>query len=419
VASGRFVLGLARFHVGDRRGARTQLEAALRLDPRHARAARALARVQIGDGEPLRALAWLDHAARNHPPDHEAALERAVALAAAGRHAEGVRALDRALAALHRAPLGGPARRDATGPERSDGADGSPKPRDHADRRHGLAMRLVASRPAEAALHLEAALALNPRYLRAHLALGLIELERRRFPDACRELEAARELEPSFLDVRDWLGLARLLCGEARTAVGMLEGLVERHDGFARAQRHLALARHAVGETASAFEAARVGVTCDLDLSEGGRGRWPGFEPDRSCADELARGLSIRPRSPDLHLAIARLHDASGAHAEARRELRLALTLKPSYAAAARALAGTELALGQPRDAERRLSELVEWRPGWVDAQALLGRVRLSLGDVAGAVAPLRAALRERPGLEPARSDLTRAIQGLGRTLRG
>jgi tetratricopeptide (TPR) repeat protein len=415
VASARFVLGLARFQAADRRGARRELEAALRADSLHAGAARALARVLMGGGEPAAALAWLEHAARIEPPGHHAALERAVALEGLGRHAEARRALDRALAAACRAPLGC-GYRGASGSARADDAGSADSAlKDHADRRCRMAMRLAELRPAEAVIHLEAALALNPRYVRARLALGLLELGRRRFHEASAELEAARELEPSYLDVRDWLGLARLLGGNARGAVATLEAVVERRGGFARAQRHLSLAYHAVGETASALRAARTGVTVDLDLHESMAGGWPGFEGERARDGELLRALAIRPMSPDLHLALGRIHREAGDDIEARREFRTALTLKPGYPEAALELAGAELVLGRPLEAERRLTDLVGWRPAWVDAQASLGRVRLSRGDAAGAVLPLRAALRGRPDLEPARSDLACAIERLRR----
>ena len=216
LASGRFHQALARFHAGDLSSARRELEGALRADPLRADAARALARVLIGDGEPVAALAWIDHAARIEAPDHDAALERAVALHAAGHAAEAARALDRALAAVLLAPLGRCARRNRRRRE-----EGLPVPSDgislrHADQRYRMALRLVDARPAEAAMHLEAAVAIHPGYVRARLALGLVELRRRRFLEARAELEAARALEPTYLDVRDWLGLARLLSGDAR-----------------------------------------------------------------------------------------------------------------------------------------------------------------------------------------------------------
>jgi tetratricopeptide (TPR) repeat protein len=413
LASGRLHQALARFHVGDRRGARRELEAALRADPHRADAARVLARVLIGDGEPVAALAWMDHAARLAAPDHDAALERAVALEAAGRHAEAARALDRALAAAFQAPLGRFTRRSVRRPE-----DGLRVPAEgtslrHADARFRIALRLVDARPAEAALHLEAAVAIHPGYLRARLALGLVELRRRRFPEARAELEAARALEPSYLDVRDWLGLARLLSGDGRGAVAILEDVVERCAGFARAQRHLALARHALGTSAAAFAAARAGVTADLDGACAPCGGWRGFAAEQASAEDLMRALLIRPEAPDLHLALGRNHRAAGDPTGARQALRTALALKARYADAAFELAAVELALARPRDAERLLSDVVSWRPEWIDAQASLGRLRLALGDPAGAVRPLRAALRTRPDLEPARSDLTRAIQEL------
>jgi tetratricopeptide (TPR) repeat protein len=407
-----FGLGLARIHAGDHPSARRGFERALRADPANAPAARHLARVLLRSGESAAALAWLDHAARAAPEGAAEALLRAVAMADLGLHAGARDALDRSLAATLRSPLERPrptlrgarraGRATTLAPLASEGAF-------HADRRCRLGVRLLDPRPAEAAVHLEAALALNPRYLKARLALGLVRLDQGRAAEAVDEIGAALELEPSYPDVRAWLGLARLAAGDARGAVLALERAVELRREFARAHRHLALAHHALGRTAAALRSARRGVVRDLE-APGSAGPLPGFEAERAEEGELLRGLAIRPGSPDLHLALGRLHQGSGDPTEARRAFRAALAMQPRYAAAALELARAEMTLGRVREAERLLTDLVGWRPAWVDAHALLGRARLLLGEAARAVLPLRAALRGRPQLEPARTDLAWAM---------
>lgn len=415
----RLGLALARVHAGDHGGARHELERALRQDPGNAGAARQLARVLLRCGEARTALEWIEQAARRESEGFDQALVGAVALESLGRRDLARRAMDRALILALDSPLLGRRRRgrrrgeprhDASPGDRRLGRLAAEHPF-HADLRCRLAVRLLAPRPAEAAAHLEAALAINPRYLRARLALGLIHLEQGRAGEAAVELEAAREMEPTYPDVRAWLGLARLAAGDARGAVAALERAIALRREFARAHRHLALAYHALGRVGEALRAARRGVIRDTEVPcWGPRAVLPGLEADAADEDQLSRALAIRPDSPDLHLALGRRRWEAGDPGEARRAFRDALTLQPGYASAALELARAELALARVREAEILLADLTGWRPGWVDALALLGRARLLLGKPRGAVVPLRAALRRRPDLEPARADLAWAL---------
>src|SRR5262249_54015278 len=160
---------------GEFAAARGELERALLLDPSRSAAARLLARVLLRAGEPDRGLDWLDHAAIDGAESHGVALLRASFLDALGRRDDAHRVLDAGLASALRAPLGW---RCGPKPERPGGVAHErrldPAHAFHADRRCELAMRLLAPRPAEAVEHLEAALSLNPRFLRAHVALALL-----------------------------------------------------------------------------------------------------------------------------------------------------------------------------------------------------------------------------------------------------
>jgi tetratricopeptide (TPR) repeat protein len=277
-------------------------------------------------------------------------------------------------------------------------------------------MRLLDRRPGEAAAHLETALAINPRFLRARLVLGLVRLQQRHAAEAVEELEAARELEPTYPDVRAWLGLARLAAGDARGALVALERAIALRRTFARAHRHLALVHHALGFSAEARRAALRGWVRDTEVPAfPERPALAGLEAEAADEDQLRRAVAIRPRSPDLHLALGRRLGDRGDHGEARAAFRAALANRPGYPAATLELARAEIARSRLRDAESLLTGLVGAKPSWVDAQALLGRTRLEMGDPRGALAPLRAAMRQRPGLEPARSDLAWATSSQGR----
>jgi tetratricopeptide (TPR) repeat protein len=423
-AEARTALGQASLHLADAAGARAQFERALLLWPGFPAAGYPLACLHQRRGLPREALEVLD-AAPAAASGIEVQLLRAVCLDQMGDAPAVRRALDRALAAGLRRPLGSAeAAHRAAGvvgprgsPQRRAGRAGTgPEPRaDYADERSRLAARLRDRHPAEAVGHLEAALALNPHFLRARLALALLSLHLGWVARSLALFERARELEPGYPDVLAWLGLARLRAGDAHGAVRALEQAISMRCEFARAHRFLALARHATGRTREALSEARTGLASESDVpGRPGRLRMPGLEAEGAEEDELLRALAIRPRCADLHLALGRRLGEDGAPHDARQAFRAALHLQPGYAEALFELARLELESGRLAEAEGLAAQLVRARPGWVDAQALLGRVRLRMGDARGAVLPLRAALRRRPGLVAARADLSWALMALG-----
>jgi len=414
-AEARTAAGLKHFHAADLPRARGELERGLALCPRHPGAGEYLARIHHRSGLPGAALAALECAA-GAPAGIETQLLRASCLDQMGETSAAERALDRALALGLERPLGEIA--EPPGPE-------SPESRrapeahleapGYADHRCRLAVRLMPRWPREAAAHLEAALEINPRYLRARIALALICLQLGRVPRSLELLERARELEPGYPDVLAWLGLARLRSGDARGAISTLERAACMRREFGRAHRFLALVRHALGDEREALEEARRGLVRERDVPVLPRSvRVPGLEAEGSREDDLHRAVAIRPDSPDLHLALGRHRGQRGALHEARHAFHAALALEPDYAAAQLELARIELSLGRASVAETLLARVTLGKPGWVDALALLGRTRLLMGRARDAVLPLRAALRQRPALEAARADMAWALQALG-----
>ena len=415
-AEARTAAGLAFFHAGDLARARAELSAALDHDPTCAAAGEYLARVHQRCGLPAEALAVLERSA-GAGGGLEVPLLRAVCLGQLGQTAAAARALDRALALGLDRPLGAGAA-DVLDPLAEPPAAASPGA-DHAypDHRCRLAARLLERRPQEAAAHLEAAIELNPRYLRAHVALGLMSLQLGRAGRSLSLLERARELEPRYPDVLAWLGLARLRSGDAHGAIRALEGAIRVRREFGRAHRFLALAHHALGHEGEALEAARCGLVRERDVPiSPGRLRVPGLEAEGAGEAALQRALAIRPGCADFHLALGRRRAARGALHEARHSVHAALALQPDYTTARVELARVELALGRVAEAEALLTRVSRGQPGWVDVLALLGRTRLLMGRTNEAVLPLRAALRQRPGFAAARADLGWALQALGRS---
>ena len=414
-AEARAGAGLARFHAGDLAQARAELELALRHAPDTPAAGEYLARIHHRSGRPGKALAVLERAA-GVPDGIEVALLRAVCLAQLGESRRAARAMDDALVVGLERPLGAafePAGAAAACP--APAASGAARPA-YPDHRCRMAARLVAERPREAAAQLEAAVATNPRYLRARMALALLSLQHGQVARSVALLEGARALEPSYPDVLAWLGLARLRSGDAHGAIRSLHRALERGREFGRAHRFLALALHALGREREALEAARCGLVRERDVPVSpGRLPVPGLEAEGSSEDQLLRALAIRPHCADFHLALGRRRAARGALHEARHAIGQALTLQPEFSAARVDLARVELSLGRVVEAEALLDRASRGQPGWVDVLALLGRTRLLMGRAGDAVVPLRAALRQRPVFAAARIDLGWALHALGR----
>jgi tetratricopeptide (TPR) repeat protein len=407
--------GLTWLYAGDLGRAQAAFERALGWCPTYHAARRRLARIHHRLGQPAEALVALDPAtSRARGIEHH--LLRAVSLDRLGETSRCLAALDDALAAALDDPLDrddrpAPGRPPAPRAERGPPAPEAAEAESHADAHCRAAARVFERDPQLASERLEAALLLNGDYLRARVLLALADLRLGRAARARVLLERARELQPRYPDVLAWLGLARLAAGDRVGAGRALEQSVTGERGFGRGHRFLSLVRHAEGRTSEALAEARRGLAGLHDLSPlPSRLRVPGLEAEGADEDDLVRGLAIRPRCADLHLALGKSRLAAGEPTRARAALQMALALQPGYAAALFELGRAELEAGTPHQAGALLGRVVRERPGWVDAQALLGRARLRAGDAGGAVAPLRAALKRRPNLEGARDDLQWAL---------
>jgi tetratricopeptide (TPR) repeat protein len=270
-----------------------------------------------------------------------------------------------------------------------------------------------------ALLELEEALAIHPRYLSARKLAVRAALE---FGDAARAVRHAERAVadfPAYPDLHYWLGLARARASALADAEVALRQAVELNRQFARAQRLLGLVLLARGQRDEAIRALRRGFTRDRELpGEALRSaaQLLGLESSGGVAAELRRAIAIQPDYPDLHVALARAHRASGSLEDARDAYRRALQLAPQYDAAELELALVELALGAMANAEARLATLAERRPQWPDVLALLGRVRLLRGDAGAAERALRASLALAPEDAGVHAELGWALKALERT---
>jgi len=279
---------------------------------------------------------------------------------------------------------------------------------------------LLADQPQLALLELQEALAIHPRFLAARKLAIRAALELGDAAEASRQARQAVADFPVYPDLLYWLALCHARDGHLEEAEAAALQAVEVNRQFARAQRLLGLVLHARGRHEEALRALRRGFTRDRELpGEALRSAAQLLGPDSAggAEAELRRAIAIQPDYPDLHVALARAHRASGALEDARDAYRRALQLAPEFDLAALELAMVELSIGASTSAEARLEALCKRRPQWPDVLALLGRVRLLRGDAVAAEAPLRAALVLAPRDAATHADLGWTYKALGREL--
>ena len=259
-----------------------------------------------------RALGTLDSLLAKHPDDVEASALRAEALAASGKSAAAIRALE-VIVAGNDAPV--------------------------------EARALLAHLRGQAALdrsdlefarrEFEQEKSLRPDRASAYLSLGEIEMQLGR-PESARPLfERATELDPK--SPRPWLHLGRVheQIGDVTAALGAYRAALERDETSAEAHTRL----------------ARLLVEADVDLAQAethGR-RAVDLAPDDPAAqaalggalqkngrlDEAAaalrRAVELAPRDPHTRYALGVVQMQRGRRSEARSELQRALQLDPTF----------------------------------------------------------------------------------------
>jgi Tfp pilus assembly protein PilF len=157
-----------------------------------------------------------------------------------------------------------------------------------------------AGRLDEAAVHLDKALALDPRSAQAHNYMGGVRFAQRRMLDAIAHFRRAAELSPRDERMHFNLGNALSATGQASEAARAFERAIAVNPEFAGAHQNLGV-----------FFASR------RDLAKG--------------IVHLRRAAELAPESPETLSDLGAVLALAGEIDEARRVLRRALELKPDY----------------------------------------------------------------------------------------
>jgi tetratricopeptide (TPR) repeat protein len=231
---------------------------------------------------------------------------------------------------------------------------------------------LALDREKEAEADLKKVTELEPRFARAHRALGQIWLDRGQTEAAARELAQAAELEPKLTGVRIYYASALLKLGKPEPAIEHLHAAIELHEATALAYALLGVAEERLGKLSEAF--ADYSRAIELDSSNAtaheGRGRLLEARGEVGKAiDEYSAAYRSQP-SREAAVKLADLHRRAGQLQAAIQLYRRLLLERPDDLASRLEMACLMADNGQPDEAEKEIARVVAAKPN--DAKLLV-----------------------------------------------
>ncbi len=391
--SSHFALGTLFERVGRLGQAEEEFRSALKIDPHFAAGALKLSQVLISEGKPEAAVACLEEAAKQAPPDQTEPVLAALSLAYAENGD-----MERALTTLRNLVASQP---------------------DSADAHFNLALfyakRNQAGDQEAAVSEFRAALQLDASMDVARIALGrmlisvekysdavpvLLEYNHRRPKDAqgfdalgvayqglkksdtaLNALQRAATLDPKNAAIRFHLGMDLANTGKTDAAIVQLQAAERLSPSDLETHKQLALLLEKAGDkerarsernTLAALKSnsdkenaiARFNQQASQDLSGGNA---------KAAAESYKKALLLNPRDPKLHFNLSLAWDRLGDFVSERQELERTLKLDPNLAVAQNQLGLLALRSGQHAEAELRFKKALAIDSKFAEAQSDLG----------------------------------------------
>ncbi len=286
------------------------------------------------------------------------------------------------------------------------------------------------------------ALELDPEQIGAHLAIGLLHLERNELDQAQAQLAQADKLVPNhpmarylgavvdfrrghhneaktklqevlkvapdLLPAQLLAGATEFALGNRQSAIGHLGKVLERVPDHPYARKLMAAAMVSAGQL---DEAQRLvaGLGDDDLLSAVLQGDIALRKRDFAAARQhLEQAAALAPDNPALLVELARSRMASGDSAGAIEALNRAAELDTASGRPDALLVLTHLRAGRPAEAMAAAERLVRERPKDPLGYFLIGQVHLARRDLAGAKSAFSEALKQEPTYLPAATELAR-----------
>ena len=397
--------------------AEEQFRSALKIDPHFAPGAIKLSEVLITEGKPQAAVACLEDAVKQAPPDQAEPVRAALGLAYTANGE-----MEKALATLKDLVAAQP---------------------DSADAHFNLGLvyaRRAQSKDAEAAVaEFREALRLDQGMDPARIALGrglislqkysdaiafLLEYTRRQPLDAqgfyasgqayqglkksnaaVNALEHAAVLDPKDAAIRLDLGMLLADTGQTDAAIQQLQAAERIHPSEPVAHNELALLLEKTGDKEGArVERAKLAALKSDVEKDSAIARFNEQASEylsagnaKAAAENYAKAVQLSPRDAKLHYNLSLAFDRLGDFPSERKELERTVELNPKLALAQNQLGLLALRSGQQVEAEKLFKKTLAIDPKFSEAQSNLGVLYNQQGKNAEAVAMFQQAIKNDP----------------------
>ncbi|MGD0206656.1 MAG: tetratricopeptide repeat protein [Verrucomicrobiota bacterium] len=241
---------------------------------------------------------------------------------------------------------------------------------------NGLGYVLAAQgRTAEATVHYQKAIEINPHFAEAHLNWGILLAGRGRTNEAIKHYQKALEINPDDAEADNNLGAVFLNQGRLDEAAEHCHRALEANPSFAEAHNNLGILLAKQGRTAGAI-------------------------------GQFQKALGIKPDYAEAHYNLANTFTAQERWAEAIGQFQKALGIKPDYAKAHYNLANIFTAQGRWDEAIEHYQRALKQMPDSIHARYQFGLVLQKRGKFAAAIVQFQKVLELDPRHVTAQNNL-------------
>jgi tetratricopeptide (TPR) repeat protein len=210
------------------------------------------------------------------------------------------------------------------------------------------------------------ALTLNPSEPRAHLGLGKIYYQQKRYADALEACLRATRLDPNLANAYFWLGTTYYAMGRYAEAIEALNQATRLKPDYIDAYKNLGLAYHLMGK-------------------------------DEKAVETIKHAISLQPDDAAAYHTLAFIYATVGRHAEAVEALNKEIFLQPFDPAGYGLLGWTYLQMGKYEESVEALKKAIHLPPQEASAYNTLGAAYEQMKKYAEAVEAYTQAVRLNP----------------------
>jgi tetratricopeptide (TPR) repeat protein len=415
--SSHFALGSV-FEVDKKFGnAEEQFRAAVKIDPHFAPGAIKLSEVLVAEGKPRAAVAYLEDAVKQAPPDQAEPVQAALggAYAANGEMEKALQTLKELVAAQPDSAdahfnLGLVYARQGE-PKDEEAAVGEFREALRLDQGMDLARialgRVLISlqKYSDAASIILEYTGRQPRDSQGFYALGQAYQGLKKSDAARRALERAAVLDPRDAAIRFDLGMLLANTGQTDAAIRQLKAAERLNPSDPEAHNERALLLEKSGDKAGArAERTKLAALKSQSDEESAIARFNkkaseylGAGNAKAAAEGYRKALQLNPRDAKLRYNLSLALDRLGDFASEQKELARAVGLDPNLAVAQNQLGLLALRSGQQSEAEQRFKKTLAIDPTFSEAESNLGVLYSQQGKNAEAAALFQQAIKNDP----------------------